>query len=254
MADVLEDLLAALPATEDLLVLVDFDGTLSDIVATPDAAVPVVGAEDALARLGERCAVAVVSGRPVRDLRRRLRTTPGIILAGGHGTEVAYPDGTEEALIDPDVVGPTLDRVSAELADVVDLAGGWLIERKPVSLAVHHRQVADPGQALLKIRRILDAHTGNEPGFVVTDGKAVTELRPAGVTKGTVVDRLADADPARHLVVIGDDVTDEDAFDAANRRGGTTVVVADDEQASVATFRVTDPAGVVVLLDAIAGR
>ena len=56
------------------------------------------------------------------------------------------------------------------------------------------------------------------PGFVVTDGKAVTELRPAGVTKGTVVERLADDAPERHLVVVGDDVTDEDAFRAARAR------------------------------------
>lgn len=254
MAHTIEDVLGELPATDRLLVLVDFDGTLSEIVATPDQAVPAPGAEEALQALGARCPVAVVSGRPVRDLRRRLRTEPDVTLAGGHGTELAHPDGSLDTLVDPDEVRPVLDAVEHELHDVVDVSLGWLVERKPASIAVHHRQVADPGQTLLKVRHVLDGHRDDPPGFVVADGKAVTELRPAGITKGTVVDRLADADPDRHLLVIGDDVTDEDAFAAASARGGTTVVVAEDDRESTARFRVTDPSDVVNLLQALADR
>lgn len=254
MADTIDDVVETLPRDQQLLVLVDFDGTLSEIVATPDQAVPAPGAEEALRRLGDACQVAVVSGRPVRDLRRRLTTAPSVTLAGGHGTEVQHPDGTVDALVDPDVVGPVLDEVEAELHRVVDVSMGWLIERKPASIAVHHRQVADPGQTLLKVRHVLDDHRDASPGFVVADGKAVTELRPAGITKGTVVDRLADAAPDHHLLVIGDDVTDEDAFRAARRRGGTTVVIADDDRETDAAFRLTSPADVVNLLVAVADR
>ena len=254
MTDAIDDVLGDLPATRELLVLVDFDGTLSEIVPTPDAAQPVGGAEDALRRLGERCQVAIVSGRPVRDLRRRLTVDASVTLAGGHGTEVAEPDGTLHSLVDLDVVTPVLDEVEAELQDVVDVSLGWLVERKPASVAVHHRQVADPGQTLLKVRNVLDAHQDDPPGFVVSDGKAVTELRPAGITKGTVVDRLGDAAPDRHLVVIGDDVTDEDAFRAARARGGTTVLVADADRETDAAFRLTAPSDVVNLLEALADR
>ncbi len=254
MPDAIDEVLDDLPTTGELLVLIDFDGTLSEIVATPDAAVPVDGAEDALRRLGERCQVAIVSGRPVRDLRRRLSVDDQVTLAGGHGTELAHPDGTLDTLVDLEAVGPVLDRAEAELKDVVDVSLGWLVERKPASIAVHHRQVADPGQTLLKIRHVLDAHCDDGPGFVVTDGKAVTELRPAGITKGTVVDRLADAAPDRHLVVIGDDVTDEDAFRAARARGGTTVLVAERDRQTEAAFRLATPSDVVNLVGALADR
>ncbi len=114
--------------------------------------------------------------------------------------------------------------------------------------------MADPGQTLLKVRHVLDDHTDRPPGFVVSDGKAVTELRPAGITKGTVVDRLADASPDRHLLVLGDDVTDEDAFRAAIARGGSTVVVSDDARESAAAFRLAHPADVVKLLARLADR
>ena len=253
MVHAIEDVVAALPPTDQLLVLVDFDGTLSEIVPSPDAAVPAPGAEEALRRLGHRCPVAVVSGRPVRDLRRRITTDPSITLAGGHGTEVQHPDGTLDALVDIETVAPVLDEAEAALAGVVDVDLGWLVERKPASLAVHHRQVADPGQTLLKVRHVLDAHRDTPPGFVVSDGKAVTELRPAGITKGTVVDRLADATPDRHLLVVGDDITDEDAFRAARARGGTTVVV-DEDRESEAAFRLAGPTDVVNLLVALADR
>jgi hypothetical protein len=43
MTDRIDDIVAALPPTSDLHVIVDFDGTLSEIVATPDLAVPVEG-------------------------------------------------------------------------------------------------------------------------------------------------------------------------------------------------------------------
>jgi trehalose-phosphatase len=254
MNDRIDDIVAALPPTPDLHLIVDFDGTLSEIVATPDLAVPVEGARDVLHRLGHVCPVAVVSGRPVRDLRRRLDPEDHLTLAGGHGTEVVHPDGTEDALVDPADVKDVLDAVEQALQDVLDVSLGWLVERKPASIAVHHRQVADPGQTLLKVRRVLDDHANHPPGFVVSDGKAVTELRPAGVTKGTVVERLAAAEPGRHMVVIGDDVTDEDAFRAAVALGGTTVVVADDGRESAAAFRLAGPENVVHLLQAIADR
>jgi trehalose-phosphatase len=254
MNEPIEQILGALPPTDRLLVLVDFDGTLSEIVPTPDEAVPSPGAEDALRRLGERCEVAVVSGRPVRDLRRRLATGPTVTLAGGHGTELAHPDGTLDTLVDLDAIRPVLDDVEASLKPIVDVDLGWLVERKPASIAVHHRQVADPGQTLLKVRHVLDEHATRPPGFVVADGKAVTELRPDGITKGTVVDRLADASPDRHLLVLGDDVTDEDAFRAAAARGGTTVVVAEPGRESEASFRLAIPADVVNLLGRLADR
>ena len=253
MTDPLAAVLGDLPATGKLLVLVDFDGTLSEIVPVPDDAVPVEGAEQALRRLGARCPVAVVSGRPVHDLRRRLRLET-VTFAGGHGTEVAHPDGTKDSLVDLDVVGPVLDQVEAELAATVDVSLGWVVERKPASIAVHHRQVADPGPTLVEVRRVMDAHRDDGPGFVVSDGKAVTELRPDGITKGTIVDRLAAASPGHHLVVIGDDVTDEDAFRAARAHGGTTVLVAEDPRETEAAFRLATPPDVVNLLGALADR
>ena len=248
-----DELARRLPPTDDLLVLIDFDGTLSEIVPEPDAARPVEGAVAALAALADRCPVAIVSGRPVADLRRRLDPSLRVTLAGGHGAEVATPDGHERALSDPAAVAATLDRLEQDLTALVDPAAGWRLERKPTSLAVHHRQVADPEPTLAAVRDRMRRDLDAPPGFALLDGKAVTELRPADVDKGGVVDHLVVQHPDRHVLVVGDDVTDEDAFAAAAARGGTPVLVADAPRPSGAIWRLRDPHEVVTLLSLLAG-
>src|ERR1700726_2405549 len=74
-------------------VFYDFDGTLSDIVDDPDAARPVAGAAEALQKLAAQCPVAVLSGRDLADVTKRLGV-PGIWYAGSHGFELTAPDGT----------------------------------------------------------------------------------------------------------------------------------------------------------------
>ena len=78
---------------ERAAVLLDFDGTISDIMPDPGAAVPIPGVRDTLARLATECPVAVISGRGLDDLRTRVGVD-GIWYAGSHGFELLAPDGT----------------------------------------------------------------------------------------------------------------------------------------------------------------
>jgi trehalose 6-phosphate phosphatase len=74
---------------------------------------------------------------------------------------------------------------------------------------------------------VLGGHRTAPPGFELLEGKAVVELRPAGVDKGRALSFIADRLPTRPPLVLGDDVTDEDAFEEAERRGGASILVAD---------------------------
>ncbi|WP_348727823.1 trehalose-phosphatase, partial [uncultured Mycolicibacterium sp.] len=74
MSDLPADLSSALDAAAKLprlLVTSDFDGTLSPIVSNPSDARPLPEAGRALIRLAElpSTAVALISGRALRDLR-----------------------------------------------------------------------------------------------------------------------------------------------------------------------------------------
>jgi trehalose-phosphatase len=240
------------PASRWLLVL-DFDGTLSPIVEHPDAAAPAAGAVDAVRALTAVTDVAIVSGRPVADLRARLGALP-VTFAGGHGAEVLTADGTTTALVDDPVgVRATLDRAEAAVTALVDPDDGWLVERKDASLAVHHRRVApdDRDRLLPEVVATLEGFTDDGAGFQLLSGKAVLELRPAGVDKGRAVAWIADRAAERPPLVVGDDVTDEDAFAEATRRDGAGVLVADQPRGTVARWRLADPAAVVEFLRAL---
>jgi len=236
------------------LALLDFDGTLSPIVDDPEAAAPAPGAIDAVRTLAGAIPVALVSGRPVADLLRRIPADLPVTLAGGHGAEVRTSAGDHHTLVDLGVVTPTLDRLERELAVTVDPAAGWYVERKPTGVAVHRRRVRGPVEPVLtEVRRRMQAVIDTPPGFGFVDGKAVTELRVTGIDKGGVVRRLAAQWPDRIPFFVGDDVTDEDAFEACRDLGGCTVIVAEAPRPTVAGLRLTSPKDVVAMLERLVG-
>ena len=249
------ELAAELGPAERRLIVLDFDGVLSPIVEHYDRAAPVDGAVEALSVLAARTAVAVVSGRSLTDLVRRLGRPP-IIMVGGHGAQFSLADGRTDHLVDPATLTSTLDTTQARVEELVDDSSGWLVERKDTSLAVHHR-LADPATVdtlLPRIRALLDHAASEPPGFEVLDGKAVIELRPTGVNKGRALDRLADLEPALEPLALGDDVTDEDAFRAAIARGGSAVLVAETPRPTHARYRLSDPTAVIIFLESLLER
>ncbi len=249
-----DQLAGELQPLEGWLVVLDFDGTLSPIVDHPDLAQPAPGAIEAITALSRRTTVAVISGRPIADVRRRLADLP-VAYAGGHGTELVLSDGTEAPLIDPRSVVATLDSVEGELEQLIGQEPGWLIERKQASLAVHHR-LADPGSVashLPRVEALLEQRRGETPGFAVLNGKAVAELRPTGADKGAALHRIHASTPTLLPLVVGDDVTDEDAFAAAHDLGGQGILVSEEPHLSVADRRLEDPQAVVRFLGALLG-
>ena len=234
------------------LVALDFDGTLAPIVDHPDLAQPAPGALDALTELVRHAPVGVLTGRAIDDVRRRLDGLSAAY-AGGHGAELVLADGTPAPLVDPELVAPTLDQAEQDVRAVVEDRSGWLVERKQTSLAIHHR-LADEDSVLEfapRVAALLERHVSASPGFQVLSGKAVLELRPVGADKGVALDRISATTPGTLPLVVGDDVTDEDAFEVARTLGGRGVLVAPEDRDSAATDRVADPDAVVALLTAL---
>jgi trehalose-phosphatase len=247
-----DDLRAIVHQTGDVrhrIVVLDFDGTLAEIVDHPDDATLVDGAREVIAQLAALTEVVVLSGRPLADLRSRVSDLD-VSLIGGHGVEIQLRDGTEAALLDLDTVRDVLAELEDELTELVGDEPGWQVEPKPASIAVHHRRASEASVAELlpRVRALLGGRTDDAPGWELLDGKAVTELRPAGVDKGAA---LAWVEPRFHdlnALIFGDDITDEDAFRVAEERHGATVLVADEPRPTAARYRLAGPERVVELL------
>ncbi len=227
-------------------VFFDFDGTLSDIVNDPDAAIPVAGATEALAQLAARCPVAVLSGRDLADVAKRVGVQ-GIWYAGSHGFELTAPDGTHHQNDDAAAAVPVLERAAGELRERLGSIPGVVVEHKRFGVAVHYRNAGRDrvGEVAAAVRA-----AGRRDGLRVTTGREVIELRPdldwdKGKTLRWVLDHLTEAESGPLTpVYLGDDITDEDAFDAV-RAGGVPILVRhndDGDRATAAQFALDSPA------------
>ncbi|WP_459616555.1 trehalose-phosphatase [Bordetella sp. 2513F-2] len=232
-----------LPDPAATALFLDLDGTLAEIRPDP-AQVAVPGDTLAtLARLARALqgALAVLSGRAGEELDRLLH--PLVLPHGAnHGAVRREAGGRVTALPAP----ASLPAVTAQLRDAVAGWSGVRLEPKPHGVAVHYRQAPERAAAVdALVREMARAHA---PDYAVQPGKMVVELRPAGADKGEALRSFMRSPPyaGRTPVMVGDDVTDEAAFAAAQDLGGYGVKVGPGETA--ARWRLADPAAVAAWL------
>jgi trehalose 6-phosphate phosphatase len=222
-------------------VLVDFDGTLSPIVANPDAAVPLPAARDALSGLvGKVARLGVVSGRPVAFLRAALGLD-GVTYVGQYGLQRWDGRGV---VTDPRVEPylPVVEEVAREAERELPRVR---IERKEgLAVVLHWREQPEEGTRLTAWAESAAARSG----LALHPAKMAAELRPpVPMDKGLAVEELC-RDVAA-AVFAGDDAGDLAAFDALDRlqgSGGLGYGVRVAVRSSEAPVRLVERADVVV--------
>jgi trehalose 6-phosphate phosphatase len=240
-------------------VFFDFDGTLSEIVNDPDSARLADGAADALTSLSAQCPVAILSGRDLADVRQRIGL-PGLWYAGSHGFELTGPDGKHHQNTEAAASIPVLAEAATTLADQLGDIPGVAVEHKRFGVAVHYRNAARDrvGEVAAAVRS-----AGQRTALRVTTGREVIELRPAvdwdkGKTLRWVLDYIRDNEGSSSLlpIYLGDDITDEDAFDAVADDGIAILVRHSDDgdRATAARYALEDPDRVREFTERLARR
>ena len=255
--------LAALLAGPDrALVGLDFDGTLSPIVADPRDARAEPGAAAALRALARRVGtLAIITGRPAAKAVEYggLADVPGLLVLGHYGFE-RWSGGQVAARPAPPGVAAARERLPGVLAAAGAPPGTWT-EDKGDAVAVHTRRTADPDAALRLLRPALEQLAEAE-GLQAQPGRMVIELRPRGMDKGAALKALVSERASRVVLFCGDDLGDLPAFRAIGdlrRQGIPGVAVCSGsaevtELAAACDLVVDGPAGVVALLGWLAAR
>lgn len=228
------------PPRPEWAYFLDMDGTLIEIAETPAAATTDPGLLDLMRRLLAACegAVAVVSGRAIADLERRLDGL-AVALAGQHGLERRDALGRLYRHAPPQSAKGAIE---AHLGPLLQRHPGLLLEDKGLSLALHYRRTPQLASYVHRLLRGLIA--GARDSLQLQPGKKVVEIKPAGVDKGSAVEAFLAEPPfaGRCPVYIGDDMTDEHAFAVVNGRGGISIKVG--KGRSAARYRLPDVAAV----------
>jgi len=203
----------------------DLDGTVIDIAETPQGVrvspdLPGVLAAVA-ARLGG--AMAVISGRPIADIDRLLDPCR-FAAAGVHGAELRFAPYAEVQRM----VATFPKELAARIARLAEIPG-VIVENKAAAVAVHYRNAPDGSGAAIEAALGELMRQPDGEGLTLLSGKCVHEVKPARLGKDTALAAIMAVAPfaGRRPVVVGDDVTDEDAFALVASRGGITIKIGD---------------------------
>lgn len=212
----------------------DLDGTLVNIEAHPDLVRGSPELHSLLSRLTHAMdhAVALITGRTLDDADRILHGALAYV-AGVHGFEVKRPG----AIARDDVPLSPVTRASAELQPLIR-ENDLLVEDKKASLALHYRHAPEIGPEVIRTAHEI----ASKYCLRVIEGKMVVELVASARTKGDALSLFMSAAPfkGRRPVVLGDDITDEDAFLVARDLGGHGVLVGSARE-TAAVYRLIDP-------------
>ncbi len=235
----IESFFGQLGCSEDRLLMLDYDGTLSPYHVERHEAVPYPGIREILAKAlsAEDCRTVIVSGRSISDLLPLLGIEKGIEIWGCHGWERLGTNG--------DYTGPDLDTgiVSGlEEASSSAATAGFEkgLEIKPASIAIHWRGLDEKTASMIEKdigRKWQSIAEGRDLELLRFNGGI--ELRPTGMNKGMVVERLL-SESGGTAAYLGDDMTDEDAFRAISGRG-LGVLVSLDLRATAADIWLVPP-------------
>lgn len=201
------------------VLLLDYDGTLAPFRVNRFEARPWAGARPLLERIQRqgKTRMAVITGRPAREIAPLLELDSALEVWGLHGAERLYPDRREEMEAAEPGVQHRLDELRALLQR--DSLGG-LFEDKPNAAVMHWRGVpAQKARLIEKRTRQLFEPLAELDGLNLLEFEAGLELRVGRDKGGAVEVILSEADPDAPVAYLGDDLTDESAFRAVKEVG-----------------------------------
>lgn len=228
------------PLLDDACALfLDVDGTLIEFAESPDAVTLLPEVREAIGRISDRLegAVALVSGRPLAQLDA-LFAPLHLPAAGLHGHQLRDASGTVHDTTEDESTTEWLHALHEQAMRFAHGHPGVLVEDKGPSMALHWRAAPHAAE---QVRAFADRHIRGNAGYRLQPGDHVVEFVPVGSDKGRAVRRMMQYLPFRGRlpVFLGDDLTDEHGFEAANGLHGWSVLVGERDP-STAVFQLKD--------------
>jgi trehalose-phosphatase len=204
-----------------LALFFDYDGTLTPIVRRPEDATLSDSMRSLLRELATHVTVGIVSGRDLADVRQMVALEE-LYYAGSHGFDVQGPGNLRMQHEEARERLPELDAAEEELRGRLESRNGVRVERKGFAVAVHYREADEDD--VETVEAAVDDALGRHAGLRKKGGKKIFELQPdvpwdKGRAVRWLLEQLELTGPDVLPVYVGDDETDEDAFEALSGDG-----------------------------------
>jgi len=212
----LREFFSSFPGTSTALLLLDYDGTLADFRIDRFKARPWAGVRELLDAIQKqkKTRIAVVTGRPATEIPPMLALETPVEVWGLHGAERLYSDGRRELEVQAPAVRQALQDLRTRLKR--DPLGG-LFEDKPNAAVMHWRgRSPDEAKGIEKRTREIFEPLAKLDGLRLLEFSAGLELRAGRDKGGAVREIIREAGTDAPITYLGDDLTDESAFQAVN--------------------------------------
>ena len=204
-------------------IFLDYDGTLTPIVKRPEDAVISEEMKQTLKKLASVFTVAIVTGRDKEDVEN-LVGLDELIYAGSHGYIITGPDELfMEHPLSEEII-PKLDKIEQEVEEKLKKeTSGTQVDRKRYAIGIHYRNAREEDEKT--VHKLVEEMLEKYPGHKRGEGKKILEIKPdADWHKGKAVLWIMDALKLSEKddvipLFIGDDITDEDAFEVLKDKG-----------------------------------
>lgn len=243
---------------KQIVMFLDYDGTLSPIVEDPDRAFMTNEMRTAVKNIAMCFPTAIVSGR-CRDKVYEFVGLAELFYAGSHGMDIQgptkgynnkYKKGNEAVLFQPaSELLPMIEEVHKTLSDITKSINGAKVENNKFCISVHFRCVEEKkwGALAEQVKSVVNQY----PKLILSLGRKVLEIRPAikwdkGKALEFLLESLGFANSSDVLpVYIGDDRTDEDAFKVLQSKGlGFGILVSKFPKETCASYSLQEPSEV----------
>ncbi|XP_058758906.1 probable trehalose-phosphate phosphatase J isoform X1 [Vicia villosa] len=240
---------------KQVVMFLDYDGTLSPIVDDPDRAFMSDSMRKTVRKLARCFPTAIVTGRCIDKVYNFIRLAE-LYYAGSHGMDIKGPtkesnsnknDKAEEILFQPaSEFVPMINEVYEQLVEKTKSTPGARVENHKFCAAVHFRCVEE--KRWIELAQQVKSVLKEYPKLRLAQGRKVFEIRPSiKWDKGKALEFLLESLGFANCndvfpVYIGDDRTDEDAFKKLRDRGqGFGILVSKFPKETTASYTLQEP-------------
>lgn len=242
--------------SEAIFLFLDYDGTLVPFKDSPTEVRTPKKIKKVIRQLIQiqKIQVIIVTGRTLADIKKLLPLA-GLSFIALHGLCIDSPAGIQYQWKTAEQTQSLITTIKKKMQPIVKQETGAFLEDKGRTIVLHYRLLPKNKERFLQetFTKIVQDHDNNRI-LEIIKGAKVIEARPKGWNKGKAIELFLSHFTTTNNtlpIYIGDDITDEDAFQILREKGLTIHVVHEKKRKTAAQYWVNDPDDVFFFLDAV---